>query len=124
MDFAKELLRRMADEAQQEMDRPKISRIGEIEVLREGLRLLNTAHNFSPGMIVQQKPGCENYKTLSDNGVAIVVEVLAEPIIISREDDLGGMNFRTPMDMIIGEYSSDGNFCLFYVDKRRFEPVE
>lgn len=111
-------------EDNEEPDRTSISREGEIACLRDALDALMTKNEFKVKMIVRQKPACKGYKSYSDNGLAIVVELLDEPIIRVDVDSTSG-HYRESMDMIVGEWDANqGVFVTFHVDSRRHEPVE
>lgn len=116
-DFITALARRLNDDD----NRPKISYEGEVECLRDAFAQFNERHVFKPGDLVRQKPQASIYKTISDNGVSVVVEMLPEPIILPSEP--GTAHYREPNDMIIGERKSTGEFLLYHVDSRRFEPA-
>jgi hypothetical protein len=107
--------------------RPKISDIGEAEVLRSMLAEFSARHEFRRGMIVRQKPQCEIYNLFSDNGLAIVVEMLPETLFESSRDS-GSASYRQPMDMIIATRAVRSGeavrLALWHVDSRRFEPAE
>ena len=104
-------------------ERPKLA--ADIERIRlvDCLDAFNRRHVFRPGMIVRQKPQARIYKGFGDNDLAIVVELLSEPII-SGLDLNGASHYREPHDMIVGSLEGEKDFCLFHVDSRRFEPVE
>jgi hypothetical protein len=106
--------------------RPKISDIGEAEVLRSMLAEFSQRHEFRPGMIVRQKPQCGAYNLSSDNNLAIVVEMLPETLIDSSTDPASAI-YHEPMDMIIATRMTRGEeiiFALWHVDSRRFEPAD
>lgn len=102
---------------------PKISRDGEIENLRAALSALQMANQFSVGDIVSQKPGCRLYRDISDNGLAIVVELLPSPMPANDGQDAASHCFRQTVDMVIGQWTLDGSFILHHVDSRRYEVV-
>jgi hypothetical protein len=119
-DALRAMLSGAGDEQEQ---RPRISRIGEFAVLRDALAAFNTAHEFRVGMIVRQKRQCPTYEEHSDNGLSIVVELLAEPIVDTLASTVGSAYYRHRLDMVIGERLGDGRFQLFHVDSRRYEPA-
>ena len=105
---------------------PKITAIGEAEVLASMLMEFNYKHEFRPGMIVRQKPQCAIFNLYSDNGLAIVVEVLAEALMEPTANS-NQRQYRQPMDMIVGARMVGGSapkFTLWHVNSRRFEPVD
>lgn len=95
--------------------------------LRDSLAALHTKHEFRVGMIVRQKPQARNYRPFGDNDLAIVVKVFnAEPIY--ERGTYGSNQFHMSLDLVVGsiECPTDGDdqFCLYYVQSDRFEPVE
>jgi hypothetical protein len=116
-----DLMQAMADD--NEPSRPKLAPDIEAIRLRDSYDALLVKHEFRPGMIVRQKPQAINYKEFGDNGLAIVIEVLAEPIIVGL-DNPGSNRHRERQDIIVGSIEDERMFCLFHVDSRRFEPVE
>ena len=119
MDFMRMLA---GPDGEAEEARPKLA--ADIERIRlvDCLSAFNERHEFRPGMIVRQKPQALNYKGFGDNDQAIVVELLAEPIIAGLEAH-GTSHYRERQDMIVGSLEDGKLFCLFHVDSRRFEPV-
>lgn len=118
-----ELLARLAnqDRDDDEPQRAKIAPDIEATLLRAALVAYNTRHEFQPGMIVRQKNNCGIYKNTSANGLSIVVEVLKEPI--TTGDDVSSCYFRIVNDLVIANLTPDGDFAVWHVDGRRFEPV-
>ena len=116
-----DFLREMENDAP---ERPKLAPDIEAIRLRDALASYNTEHVFKPGMIVRQKPQASVYNNFGHNNLAIVVEVLKEPIMRSAGE--GGSHYREIIDMKIGSMNTDDNagFPIFHVDSRRFEPVE
>jgi hypothetical protein len=109
--------------AQEDEPKIKISLGGEIECLTDAYCALLTTHKFTPGMIIRQKPACRIYKDLGDNGIAIVIELLPEPILTGLNEHYGSDGLRMPVDMVVGEWrASAGAFVIHHVDSRRFEP--
>lgn len=102
---------------------PKLLLEHEIEVLKGVLHSFQTVHQFTVGMIVRQKLGCAYINLLGNNKIGIVVEILPTPIVESIKDSSSAY-FRQPLDMLVGCRPDDGDFAIFHVDSRRFEPVE
>jgi len=73
------------------------------------------------GVLVQWKPGLRNRKTPDYGNPAIIVDVLEAPLV-NMESKMYTPYFREPLDIIIGVLDDDGDFLLWYVDSRRFEP--
>ena len=40
------------------------------------------------------------------------------------KQDSGTPYFNEPLDLILGLIDEEGDFAIFYYDKRRFEPLE
>jgi hypothetical protein len=74
-------------------------------------------------MIVRQKPQASLYVAGRHNGLSIVVELL-DPPVVGGNDNHASPHYRERMDMIIGRLGvDDGDFLIFHVDSRRYEPV-
>lgn len=103
---------------EEENPRPKIAILGEIANLRAALGAYETHHDFVAGDLVRQKDACRIYDdSISDNRIAIVVEVYPRPRTIATTPDC------YPVTMTIGEWDvSDGTFVFFQVDGARYEP--
>ena len=100
---------------------PKLSNEN-VKVLLQGLlRAFAVTHNFEPGSFVRWKPGLKNRKFPEYDQPAIVVKVLAIPLI-SEETDSGSPYFQEPLDLVLGILDDENEFGSFYFDKRRFEP--
>ena len=93
----------------------------EAEVLRGALADLYKTHDLAEGMIVRQKRGCALYADPSANGLAIVVELLDDPVAIDAP--CGSPYWRTAADMRIGKINAEGHFLIYHVDSARYEPV-
>lgn len=107
-----------------EDERPKIAVEGEMALLADALLAFSREDApLAVGNLVRQKPACACYDLPSDNGLAIVVEVLPEPIL-GNEGNSSSNFFRERMDVVVGVWvARKGQFVLFYVDSRRFERV-
>jgi hypothetical protein len=75
---------------------------------------------FQVGQLVQWKKNLKNRKLPHENQPAIVVEVLAEPIV-TDEHNSGSPYFREPLDIVLGLLDDENTFLTFYYDSRRFE---
>ncbi|MBD2385346.1 hypothetical protein [Cylindrospermum sp. FACHB-282] len=75
---------------------------------------------FQVGQLVKWKQNLKNRKLPYKNQPAIVVEILAEPIINSQEES-GSPYFRETLDIILGILVDDDTFLTFYYDSKRFE---
>ena len=95
-------------------------------VLRERYRLLTTAHRFAPGDLVTWKPGLRNHRVPHYGQPAVVIQVLAEPILDQENGEAGSAYFREPLDLVLGLiWDSDpgrGELISFHYDSRRFQP--
>jgi hypothetical protein len=76
---------------------------------------------FKPGDIVKWKAGLRNRLLPKYEEPAIVVQVLDRPEF-DQSRDAGSTYFREPLDVVLGILDSDGDFSLFHLDRRRFEP--
>ncbi len=79
------------------------------------------SHDFQVGDLVKWKPGLKNKKRPYVDQPAIVVQLLETPII-NRNEETGSTYYREPLDIILGLFDDEGEFLMFYYDKRRFEP--
>src|SRR5271154_1911711 len=76
--------------------RPRLSTAMSAQDLQDGLTALTVTHCFSPGMIVRQKRSCTMYRDLSEDGLAIVVEVLEAPLRCPASDS-SNPHFNEPL---------------------------
>lgn len=94
-------------------------------VLRERYRLFNRPHRFNPGDLVTWKPGLKNHRVPRYGQPAVVIEVLATPILDS-DKEAGSTYFRQPLDVVLGLiWDADpgrGELVTFHYDSRRFQP--
>lgn len=103
-----------------EHEEPRISIDIEAVKLVDALRSFQIRHTFKVGDLVQQKRGASVYRRFGDNDLAIVVGLLAEPII--HEGEIGTPYFHQVFDMMIGSIEGK-DFPVFHVDSQRFEPA-
>ena len=87
-----------------------------------GLRLsLIKKNTFTPGDLVQWKPGLKNRKG-SYNDVCVVIAALEEPL----DDDTEASSstyFKEPLDIVVG-HIVDGMFAIFHYDSRRLKHAD
>lgn len=89
-------------------------------VLHMAFATYSIPHTFHPGDIIKWKPGLKNRRI---QGPVVVLEVLDEPFYV--EKDFSTPNFHERLDIAIGVINiTDGEFMSFYVDSRRFQPME
>lgn len=91
----------------------------DVNKLKEAFTILNEKHTFSPGDLVEWKPGLKNKRT---EGPFIVIMVLDDPVV--KDDDSGSSIFREPMDIIVGQHDIEGDFDLWHLDSRRLRPYQ
>ncbi len=90
------------------------------EKLRRGVDLLLQPHEFSPGQLVQWKPGLRNKRRPAYGEAAVVASILALPA--HDTDDASSPYFKEPLDIVLGMLDADGDLVLYHFDSRRFEP--
>lgn len=92
--------------------------------LKQRFEKLNTPHRFKPGDLVRWKPGFQNRLYPRPDKIAIVLEVLPEPIFDSEKDSSSAY-FREPLDIVLGLFLDSGahrgDFLNWHFDSRRFE---
>ena len=88
-------------------------------------KITNGAENkLKAGKLAQWKKGLKNKRMPRYGEPAIVLEILAEPVI-DEENGGGSSYFREPLNLILGFIDEDdGDFVIFHYDKRRFEPFQ
>ena len=91
--------------------------------LAEMAGLLDVSHVFTKGQLVRWKPGMKHLIYPKADDVAIVTEILAEPIIDDHHTG-GSPYYLEPLSLVIGVFEEGGDFLEFRVDGRRFEPFE
>jgi hypothetical protein len=94
---------------------------GHINGLQAAKAAFEQAYQFSPGDIVVWKKGLKNRVRPSYNEPAIVLEILDEPLKDEKTQDSGKPYFNEPLDLKLGLLDADGDFLIFYYDKKRFE---
>lgn len=91
------------------------------EALLAAAATFHTRHQFKPNQLVMWKKGMKNRRSPGYGEPAIVIEVLATPLL-NPGDESGTPYFREPLDIIIGSLDADGDLLCFHYDSRRFEP--
>jgi|SRR5216684_775373 len=92
------------------------------QTLRETFERLNVRHAFVPGQIVRWKPGLRHRLLPAPEQLAIVLEVLQQPIY-DQIPDSNQINFREPLDIRLGVLGPFGDLVPYWFDSRRFEPA-
>lgn len=103
-------------------DAPKQSPDMQARRLVDSFKDLQTRHSFSPGDLVEKKPGISGsirYPAFGDP--AIVTEIISPPVF---DDNQGVCSpiFRLPLDMRVMVIASDGETAEFVVSSRSFQP--
>lgn len=92
--------------------------------LKQRFEQLNAHHRFKPGDLVRWKPGFQNRLYPRIDKIAVVLEVLPEPIFDSEKDS-ACTYFREPLDVVLGLFLDSGphrgDFLSWHFDSRRFE---
>lgn len=93
-------------------------------VLRERYQSLVQRQRFTPGQLVEWKPGLKNKRFPRYGQPAVVIEVLETPLL-DHEDEAGSTYFREPLDLVLGLLwdggPARGEFVTFHYDGRRFQ---
>ena len=95
------------------------------QALLERYQSLNTCHAFKPGDFVTWKPGLRNRRYPRNGRPAVVLEVLATPLLDS-DTESGSTYYREPLDLVLGLFLDEGehrgDFLSWHFDGRRFQP--
>lgn len=95
------------------------------QALVERYQSLNTRHAFKPGDLVTWKPGLRNRRYPYLGKPAVVLEVLATPILDS-DTETGSTYYHEPLDLVLGLFLDEGehrgDFLGWHFDGRRFQP--
>lgn len=114
-----QLIKRLAELAQDdETPQDPLLQAGRASTLLERYDAMSVKHTFEPRQLVQWKPELCNRKT---SGVMVVVKVLDAPVF-DDETDSGTPLFREPLDIVVGEFTPNSDYCEFHLDSRRLEP--
>lgn len=92
--------------------------------LREAKEVFCKNYEFKVGDLVVWKAGLKNKGRPALNEPVIVMEVLDIPLKDGDKQDSGTPYFNEPLDIALGLVDDDGDFIMFYYDKRRFEPYQ
>lgn len=87
--------------------------------LPELMALKAVKHDFQPGDLIKWKPNMQVSKLPTENGVAIFVRWLDEPVV----ENEAGYPLRNN-DFVMGVMDKDGDYIEFINDSSRFEPYE
>jgi len=90
--------------------------------LLEAYQTYKSVHNFQVGDFVKFKKGMSCRSVPKEDEVAIVTEVLSEPIFDPLRKSAGSPSFREPLNIRIGVVT-DGMFQEFFMDGNRMEVV-
>ena len=83
----------------------------------------NRKNHFMAGDIVVWKTGLKNKIRPALNEPCIVIEMLEKPLYdITKES--GTAFFNEPLDLVLGTIDTEGDFTIYYYDKRRFTHIE
>ncbi len=102
-----------------------------IENIPEHISRLKTAkdmfdkiYDLKSGDLVVWKESLKNKIRPALNEPAIVMEILESPLRDMNKQDAGSAYFNEPLDLLLGLINEDGDFVIFYYDKRRFKPYQ
>ncbi len=84
--------------------------------------LLETSQ-FNVGDIVVWKEGLRNKARPEDGELAIVLELLDEPVY-DDSDDAGSPYFHEPLSLRLGIIDEDGDFLSYLYDAKRFQKLK
>lgn len=112
--------------------------VGGTDAPREAARALIEAYTLftakapplRPGDLVRWKRAADgtsmkNRKSPAENEVAVVVEVLPQPLYDSASNDSGTPYFHEPLTLVLGLLRGGGeHFVTYHYDGRRFERVD
>jgi hypothetical protein len=103
----------------------KIENVPEhISKLRTAKDGFDKVYDFKPGDLVIWKKGLRNKARPALNEPAIVMQILDTPLRDQDKQDSGTPYFNEPLDIVLGLIDEEGDFAIFYYDKRRFEPLK
>ncbi|TGO02682.1 hypothetical protein PN36_20705 [Candidatus Thiomargarita nelsonii] len=95
-----------------------------INKLRTARLVFDKSYDFKLGDLVVWKKGLKNKARPLFNEPAIVMQILDTPLRDQEKQDSGTPYFNEPLDLVLGLIDDDGDFVIFYYDKRRFEPYQ
>lgn len=79
--------------------------------------------DLQPGRLAVWKPGLKNRRFPAYGQPVIVVDLL-DPPLLDHEDESGSTYYREPLSLVMGLLYENGDFLLYHVDRRRFQPYE
>jgi hypothetical protein len=79
-------------------------------------------HVFTEGQLVRWKPKLRNKQLPEYGQLAIVMNVLDEPVanVVEPSDS---PYYHEPLDIVLGVIDGSGDLICFHFDARRFEPA-
>lgn len=94
------------------------------EMLRDRCRRLLQPQSFVAGDLVMWKPGLRNKRYPRPGKPAVVVEVLANPVLDPKAK-VWSIYYREPLDIVLGVIAESGplrgDFIYWHFDSRRFQ---
>lgn len=103
-------------------DKYNLSKEEKFELLKMRYAVFLEKNEFCVGGLVKWKAGLINKAGLGYDDIAIVVNVLDEPIF-DDDKDSGSPYFKEPLDLVIAFLDADNDFITLHVDSRRVRPV-
>lgn len=97
-------------------------RTEEARLLSDASEALGVHHDFVRGQFVEWKPNLRNRDLPGYGQPAVVLEVLATPLIDEREPSDSPF-YREPLDLVLGLLDGDGDLAAIHFDSRRFKPA-
>lgn len=88
--------------------------------LKERFALFHVEHVFEPGDLVKVKPGMRNSKVGLQGRPLIVMDVLTTPVPTGAPTN--SLYHHERLDLYVAEIDKDGDYIVWLVDSRRFEP--
>ncbi len=106
-----------------EDDPESTTSIDEVDALKSRFQQFNQCEVLRPGMVVTWKLGLRNKRFPRYGQPAIVVQVLAEPIL-DEVENAGHTYWREPLDVVLGMLDPEGDMLTWHYDSRRFRPLD
>ena len=91
--------------------------------LTELKKIFDESEEFEVDDIVIWKDGLKNKTYPSYEQVAIVLEVLSEPLY-NQSVEPDSPYYNEPLDILLGFKDQEGDMLTFYYDKRRFKKLK
>ena len=114
-EFIEQLSKKIRNIFKEEVSPPKIDK----NELRNVFDSFLKKDNFKVGDLVKWKDFLRNRSQPDYDEPAVVVSVLDEAHITNNQDSLSS-DFLEPLDIALGFFDIDGQFVIYYFDKRRF----